>query len=158
MLTNKLTQKHLLLYISKRTTYLKNIELKKKIKSKNYPKLKTGKIIEYKKDKKSPYYWVTQFKDFYVNNYCKFFKPKKPYLNFKSLNPSMILSLLQPMYNRWMQDKDLNLYVILMEFSNPLNKKIKLSYIKKNGKISSPKRELKNNGEPFCNPYDSSSS
>ena len=46
----------------------------------------------------------------------------------------------------------MNLYVILLEFSNPLNKKIVLSYIKNNGKISSPKRELKMM-KLFCNPY-----
>lgn len=158
LLTDKLTQKHLLIYIMKRTTHLEYIKLKKKIINKDYPMLKSRDIIEYKKDRTSPYYWVTRFKDFYVDNYCKIFKPKKPHLIFKSLNPSMIVSLLQPMYYRWMQHKDMNLYVILMEFSNPLNKKIELSYVKKNGKISSPKRELKDDGEPFCNPYDSSSS
>lgn len=157
LLTDKLTQKHLLLYISKRTTQIEYNILKKKIINKDYPMLKSRDIIQYKKDRKNPYYWVTRFKDFYVDNYCKIFKPKKPHIIFKSLNPSMIVSLLQPMYYRWMQDKDINLYIILMEFTNPLNKKIVLSYVKKNGKISSPKRELKDNGEPFCNPYNSSS-
>lgn len=158
LLTNKLTQKYLLIYIAKRTSIKEYNILKKKIKYKDYPILKSGEILEYKKNKKSPYYWVTKFKDFYVDNYSKYFKPRKPQLIFRSLNPSMIVSLLQPMYYRWMQHRDMNLYVILMEFSNPLNKKIELSYLKKNGKISSPKRELKDDGEPFCNPYDSSSS
>lgn len=158
LLTDKLTQKYLLIYIFKRTTQLEYNILKKKIINRDYPHLKSRDIFEYKKDRTSPYYWVTRFKDFYVDNYCKIFKPKKPHLIFKSLNPSMIVSLLQPMYYRWMQHRDMNLYVILLEFSNPLNKKIELSYLKKNGKISSPKRELKDDGEPFCNPYDSSSS
>ena len=157
LLTDKLTQKYLLIYIAKRTSIKEYNILKKKIKYKDYPILKSGEILEYKKNKKSPYYWVTKFKDFYVDNYSKYFKPRKPQLIFRSLNPSMIVSLLQPMYYRWIMHKDINLYIILIEFNNPLNKKIELSYRKSNGKTSSPKREITKNGEPFCNPYDSSS-
>lgn len=148
IMTNKETRKILLEYIYKRTDYKTFRILKKKIINKDYPSLlNSGDIIEYKKNITSPYYWVTRFKDDYVDMYSTIFKIKKPYRIYKTMEPSMIVSLLEPLYTNLCNTA--NLYVIRLKFYS--SKNITISY-KKNGKILSPKREIMRDGSPCCNP------
>lgn len=150
IMTNKITQKILLEYIYKRTTYNEYIKLKQKIINKDYPfLLNNGDIIEYKKDKKNPYYWVTRFKDKYVDLYSTLLKIKKPYKSYNTIEPSMIVSLLEPLYYELL-DNETELYIIRINFYSM--KGVKISY-KKNGKLLSPTREVLSDGSPFCNPH-----